>query len=129
MRKAADPAPAGGRRLGWDRVAPDTRDWRPGPRLRGTTWPPPGLTIPCRPGLHAPPYRSFPRSDPPPGWWPVPLGAPTRLCCNPTKTWPKQFVFGHEFYVDHQRKREEYQRRYIGYKAGNQAELNGCEWF
>ena len=33
------------------------------------------------------------------------------------------------FHVDHQRKREEYQRRYIGYKAGNQVELNGCEWF
>ena len=33
------------------------------------------------------------------------------------------------FYVDHQRKREEYQRRYTCYTARSQAELHGCEWF
>lgn len=33
------------------------------------------------------------------------------------------------FYVDHQKKRQEYQRRYACYAAGNQASLQGCEWF
>ena len=33
------------------------------------------------------------------------------------------------FYVDHQRKREEYQRRFDSYKGENLAQLKGCEWF
>jgi hypothetical protein len=33
------------------------------------------------------------------------------------------------FYIDHNKKRDDYEKRYVNYASGTDRNLNGCEWF